>query len=146
MIEKAINFLSDLEEKVSFDRSGIGVVFDDDSQVLLGLCILRDFRYNTWCFPGGGVEKGENIYQTAIREVFEETGIETRALPISPVIDTEIKGASFVLLKKVRGSIKPNEEFLEVDWFSLKDLPKKTLSQNIEVIKRFQKLISEKIG
>ena len=142
-ILKAIEPLSNLKDETPDIISGIGVVFNDKNQILLGLCIIKDFRYNTWCFPGGGIDGEENVYQAAIREVEEETGIVTKALPIIPVIDTEVKGATFVILKKTGGEIEPNEEFLEVDWFSLGDLPEKTLLQNVEILEKFRKIIRD---
>ena len=38
--------------------------------------ILFIYRSNTWDLPKGGVEKGETIEETALREVAEECGIE----------------------------------------------------------------------
>jgi ADP-ribose pyrophosphatase YjhB (NUDIX family) len=31
-----------------------------------------------WCLPGGGVDAGESVAQTAVREVLEETGIKVQ--------------------------------------------------------------------
>ncbi len=48
-----------------------------DQQILLShfSTRIRDGRqYRGWVFPGGGMEIGEQPAQTAVREVFEETG------------------------------------------------------------------------
>jgi len=40
------------------------------------LLVIR--RRKSWCgiaFPGGHVEKGESVYQSAVRELYEETGL-----------------------------------------------------------------------
>lgn len=47
-----------------------GVLFNPKKEVLL----IRD-RLGYWCFPKGHVDAGENLEQTALREVEEETGI-----------------------------------------------------------------------
>ena len=36
--------------------------------------------YNNWKFPGGYVDRGENILDAAVREVKEETGVQTEAI------------------------------------------------------------------
>lgn len=35
-------------------------------------------RYEGWVLPKGTVEKGENYKETALREVYEETGVKAR--------------------------------------------------------------------
>ena len=37
-------------------------------------------KYPGWSFPGGHVEKGESLYNCAVREVKEETGLDVRNL------------------------------------------------------------------
>ena len=44
------------------------------SQVLL----IQGERYGTWSLPGGLVERGETVVQAAMREVYEETGLEVQ--------------------------------------------------------------------
>ncbi|KAL4223108.1 hypothetical protein ACF0H5_016581 [Mactra antiquata] len=58
-----------------------GFVVNDKNQVLV---IKERFHFSTatWKFPGGHADKGEDIFETAQREVREETGIETEFVGI----------------------------------------------------------------
>ncbi|XP_074129802.1 nucleoside diphosphate-linked moiety X motif 6 [Sminthopsis crassicaudata] len=53
-----------------------GAVFDEDTGKVL-VVQDRNKMKNTWKFPGGLSEPGEDIGDTAIREVWEETGIKS---------------------------------------------------------------------
>ena len=46
----------------------------------------RKRKYLGWSFPGGHVEKGESIYDCAVREVKEETGLDVRNLQYCGVV------------------------------------------------------------
>ena len=52
------------------------MVFNSDRELLL---LLRKDNL-TWCFPGGMMEPGETVEETALREVFEETGLRLSSL------------------------------------------------------------------
>jgi ADP-ribose pyrophosphatase YjhB (NUDIX family) len=47
-------------------------VIDDDNQILLS----KRGDFGTWALPGGRVDSGELIHESAAREVQEETGLE----------------------------------------------------------------------
>ncbi|KAN0009328.1 hypothetical protein ACTFIU_006608 [Dictyostelium citrinum] len=56
-----------------------GVVINDRNEILL---ITEKQRPDKWKIPGGANDPGEDICQTAVREVFEETGIRTEFVSI----------------------------------------------------------------
>ncbi len=74
-------------------RSGVGiVVLNEKNQVFLAKRI--DNPKNFWQMPQGGVDKNENFYKAAIRELEEETSIRTVSLV------KEIQGLTTYLLPK----------------------------------------------
>ena len=46
----------------------------------------RKLKYPGWSFPGGHVERGESIYDCAVREVKEETGLDVKNLKYCGVV------------------------------------------------------------
>ncbi|MCF6132480.1 NUDIX hydrolase [Flavobacterium wongokense] len=65
--EKAI--LKKMKEKIPVCKAGGGLVYNQKGEVLF------IFRNGKWDLPKGGIEKGEEIEETAMREVEEETGV-----------------------------------------------------------------------
>ena len=58
-----------LKAKIPVSKAGGGLVYNKKNEVLF------IFRNGKWDLPKGGMEKGEEIENTAIREVEEETGV-----------------------------------------------------------------------
>ena len=59
-----------LKTKLPVQKAGGGLVYNKKNEVLF------IFRNGKWDLPKGGIEKGEDIAQTAMREVEEETGVD----------------------------------------------------------------------
>ncbi|WP_269225576.1 NUDIX hydrolase [Flavobacterium eburneipallidum] len=58
-----------LKSKIPVSKAGGGLVYNKKGEVLF------IFRGGKWDLPKGGTEKGEEIEDTAMREVEEETGV-----------------------------------------------------------------------
>jgi 8-oxo-dGTP pyrophosphatase MutT (NUDIX family) len=54
-------------------------VTDDEGRALF---IRNHHDADTWGVPGGGIEPGETLPETARREVLEETGVEARVVDV----------------------------------------------------------------
>lgn len=61
--------LKTLKTKLPVQKAGGGLVFNKKNEVLF------IYRNGKWDLPKGGIEKGEDIEFTAMREVEEETGV-----------------------------------------------------------------------
>jgi len=58
-----------LKTKIPVNKAGGGLVYNKKGEVLF------IFRNGKWDLPKGGMNRGEEIEQTAMREVEEETGV-----------------------------------------------------------------------
>ncbi|MHA7870193.1 MAG: NUDIX domain-containing protein [Salipiger thiooxidans] len=113
-------------------RISAGALVVDQGRLLL----LRHFHkgeYDFWAPPGGGVEGGEELEETARRETFEETGlrIETQQLAyIDELIDGSGRMVKFWFTARLlSGSMAlsrnpdPRESTSDAGWFAREDLP-----------------------
>ena len=107
-----------------------GIVVDDASRVLL---IRHGYRAG-WHFPGGGVERGEEIEEALTREVLEETGVVILQPPRLVGIYSHFDDypGDHVILYRIdhwrRDCIPaPNADIAEDGFFALDGLPE-TLS------------------
>ncbi len=63
-------------DRAPVDRAAGGIVLHDDK-----VLVVHRPRYDDWSLPKGHIDSGETWQQTAIREVYEETGV--RAVIVS---------------------------------------------------------------
>jgi ADP-ribose pyrophosphatase YjhB (NUDIX family) len=103
------------------------IVLDDADRILL----LKRTDNEYWSIPGGGMEPGESIAETVIREVREETGIEARVEKLLGVYsnpnhvsvydDGEVRQQFSVcfLCRAIGGSLRTSKESSDVRFFEL---------------------------
>ena len=140
-------------------RSGVGiVVLNDKNKVFVAKRI--DNPKNFWQMPQGGIDRGENFYEAALRELKEETSIVsvelikeiekkfTYILPdhlIGIIWKGKFKGQKqkWFVMKFVGNeseiSIKTKHpEFLDWKWIDLEDLTKIAVNFKLEVYKQLK--------
>lgn len=107
-----------------------GCVVEKDNKILMvqeGL----DFCYGQWNYPAGHVDEFENITEAAIREVKEETGLDVKLKGVLPILETELKDETHIIIRFVAevigGKISfDSNEILDVKWLDIKDIEKMT--------------------
>lgn len=109
------------------------MILNKENEVLLGLR-KGSHGEGEWSFPGGHVEFGETLINTAIREVKEETGLDIEEFSLISVCDEmryiESDDKHYVnigILGKYQGGEPKNmepEKLEEWRWFKLDNLPK----------------------
>lgn len=93
-------------------------------------------RYLEWCVPKGHPEGDEGIEQAAVREVFEETGIEVEIVSPLGSINYQFKAGDALisktvhhfLMRQIGGQLSvendPNHEAVTAKWVDVDELPK----------------------
>lgn len=104
------------------------VLRGDPAEVLL----VRHAYAPGWMLPGGGVERGESLEQSARRELAEEAGIIAEG-PLQMhgmfLNDAQFRGdhvACFVLRRFREAGFVPNTEIAEARFFPVASLPEAT--------------------
>ena len=141
-------------------RNGVGiVVLNNQNKVFVAKRI--DNPKNFWQMPQGGVNKGENYYEAALRELKEETSIKTISL-IKEIDDLttyllpnhligiiwkgKYKGQKqkwfIVRFNGEEREININTkhpEFLDWKWVDIDDLTNEVVEFKVKVYKKIQK-------
>lgn len=96
-----------------------------------------------WGFPGGKVEFGESLADTAVRELLEETGINAIAQRVFTAVDAfdhDQNGAVrhhyvlvAVLCSWVAGEPVPSDDAVEARWFAVTELAAGDIALSLDV-------------
>lgn len=126
-IRSAIDF-AESKNGYSIDclyESSCGAVVYRMEQGRRKFLLIRNRRSAHWGFPKGHVEPGETNEQTAIREVYEETGLRIKILPdfvkkSDYTIQGKIEKSVYIFLAKTEDTQYKlqEEEIEECGWFS----------------------------
>ena len=140
-------------------RNGVGiVVLNNENKVFVAKRI--DNPKNFWQMPQGGIDRGENFYEAALRELKEETSIVsvelikeiekklTYILPdhlIGIIWKGKFKGQKqkWFVMKFVGNESEINiktkyPEFLDWKWIDLEDLTEIAVNFKLEVYKQLK--------
>ena len=120
--------LSAFEKKFPLITAAGGKVLNQNSEILF------IYRNKKWDLPKGKSEKNENISQTALREVIEETGIKNLSI-VKPLEKTyhifKRKGKHYLkltywfeMISEYKGKFKPQkkEGITRVEWIGVENL------------------------
>ncbi|XP_039097546.1 nucleoside diphosphate-linked moiety X motif 6 isoform X2 [Hyaena hyaena] len=109
-----------------------GAVFDENTRKIL-VVQDRNKLKNMWKFPGGLSEPGEDIGDTAVREVFEETGVKSEFRSLLSIRQQHTNPGAFgksdmyIICRLKPYSFTINfcqHECLRCEWMDLHDLVK----------------------
>ena len=127
-------------------RVGVGVIVIKDNKILL---IKRGVAPSKglWAIPGGSVELGETLQETAEREIMEETGLTIRAgkpVYVFAFIERDDAGrirfhftVVDIMADYISGTLNAADDALEARWVSHKEL------MNLSITPSTSKLLKE---
>jgi len=123
------------------------VIYDDSMRILL----QKRGDDGTWGLPGGHVELGETVEQTAAREVQEETGLKPTELSLLGVFsgpelyhqypngDETYFVDTVFQCKEFSGELQPDfVETKELSFFTLGDLPFPVSPTNVPIFRKLR--------
>ena len=116
----ACGFIFYLDPKVA-----VGTIITDDRNHIVLVRRAIEPGYGKWVFPGGFVDRGEEVKTAAIREAREEAGLEIR---LGRLIDVySYPGNAPVIIvyaaTVVGGCLGCDDEGLEARFFAPEDIP-----------------------
>lgn len=136
---------------------GIAVVllkkFNDKYKVLL-MKRAEEILNDAWCYIGGGIEVGERAWESALREIREETGIVNVSL-YSANICEQFYGVieEFIYIAPVfvgyvdeSENVVLNNEHKEFQWLSFAEARERaTLPGNEQVLEHIEKYFVKRV-
>ncbi len=122
-----------------FPRVGVGAIVIKDDKVLLVKRGIPPSK-GLWAIPGGHVELGETLQETAEREILEETGIVIKAQKPAYAFDLierdDLGKIRFhyivvdLMAEYISGEPLGADDALEARWLSWEEIEKLPVSRN----------------
>ena len=135
---------------------GVGAVIVQDGKLVLVKRGVEPAK-GKWSIPGGAVELGERVRDTAVREAKEECGLDIELVNDMPMdaIDNMIAGENerlryhYVLLeflaRPIGGTLRPGSDVTEVRWVPLEEVERYDLTNTFRLFfkKHRRELVSK---
>jgi ADP-ribose pyrophosphatase YjhB (NUDIX family) len=108
-------------------KVGAGGLIEQAGRLLLVKRAQEPWK-DRWYLPAGFMEEGESPEQTAMREVFEETGLRVKAENLCGVFfyEDDPRGSGLLILYHcyiIGGTLQTTDETLAARFFSPEELP-----------------------
>ena len=100
------------------------IVFKDDKILLLRRSINETSQHGLYELPGGKQEQGVSLFDTALTETKEESGLDVRVITkLEPHVDSNMKKIYHGFTAMVDGNeeVKLSDEHDEYKWVSIRD-------------------------
>lgn len=110
-----------------------GAVFQEDK-----ILLVREMSDGLWTVPGGYVDVNESAGEAIVREIFEESGYETKIIKMIGLYDKQKHDhppqwphiyKCFFLCEIIGGEAKPSIETSEVAFFAKDQLPELSIQR-----------------
>lgn len=120
--------------------------------------MMRRTDNNSWCFPGGAIELGEEVREAAARELLEETGVRAEQLDIFDVFSgerlyykyphgDEVYNVDIVFkTTQYSGKFAINNESKDAAFFPIDELPTPISPPVIPIVEALQKAYAEGVS
>lgn len=111
------------------------VVLNDEGKILF----TREKTDGCYALPGGWADAGFSPAETAVKETFEETGIQVEAVRLLGVMDKRLHPHPaeafyvykiFIQCRVLGGSLQAGHDVLGADWFDIDQLPELSTPRN----------------
>lgn len=119
--------------KPTFTIGVFAAIFDDENRILF--CHRTD--YDLWNLPGGTLEHGETPWECVVREVKEETGLDTVIGRLTGIYSKPDKNEIVFqyICNVIGGDIVLNPEADKIKYFAFDDIPRNTSPKQVDRIK-----------
>ena len=106
-------------------KLAVGTIIRDDSNRVVLVKRAIEPGYGMWVFPGGYVDRGEEIQRAAIREAREETGLDVRIDRLVNIYSYSGRTPVIIVYAAtmIGGCLGCDDESLEASFFDEREIP-----------------------
>jgi ADP-ribose pyrophosphatase YjhB (NUDIX family) len=112
------------------------VVIERDGRLLFGKRGPGTRAPGRWSFPAGFVERGEQVEAAAIREAFEESGLEVELGPLLGLFSAPGEAVVLAVYLAFAGNGTPvaGDDLVEVAWYDPDELPRLAFPHDLRIV------------